>query len=448
MDLKLRRFAIRSVGQVLDDALYRNSLVLLVNTLALSVFGFGFWLLAARSYSAAAVGGFSGLTSGAGILATIAALGLPNLITRHLATAPNARALLILAVAAITTAGALLCLIAVLALGSHLPGSLHLRVGTGTSLLLVSLVALTAVSGTVDAGLVAIRASQVVLVKNLVASICKVIALVALVRLESLGLLISYSLGLVLATVGGGIVLLHRVHGTNLRSGEQGLWRRHLSMTAGSYFATIMGNLPANVVPLEVLAIRGPAETARFAIAFMIATVVNLLPSTVAQVLFAEASRGGAMLAIQLRKAVRGVYVLLIPTVIFLASAAPLLLRTFGAAYASAATGTLRVLALSALLMGGTYLVDSLLIARDRIGAYMFMNCANALLVLVFVGLLVPDGLTAAAWGWAAGQGASLALGVLVVATARTGKHRRILNFSASDSRGSGRERALRGRLG
>ena len=184
-----------------------------------------------------------------------------------------------------------------------------------------------------------------------------------------------------------------------------------------------MGILPLSIVPLEVLAERGAAETARFAVAFLIAGFLNLVPATVAQVMFAEASRQGATLGRQLRKAIRGIYGLLLPAVLITVAAAPILLRIFGASYATAATGCLRVLAVSALPTGGAYLVDSILIARDRTAAYVFMNGANAALVLVGVGILLPRGLTAAAIGWALAQSASLILGIIVLGTGKAGRH-------------------------
>ena len=112
---------------IFSDALYRGSLILITNTVATSVIGFVFWSLAAHRYPASAVGVFSGVTSGAGLLAAIAALGLPNVIIRHIASAENARELMIMAVTAIATVGTALCLVIVLALGPHLPPSLHLQ---------------------------------------------------------------------------------------------------------------------------------------------------------------------------------------------------------------------------------------------------------------------------------------------------------------------------------
>ena len=421
--IRVRSRTLGAVRSIANDALYRGSLILLLNTVATSGIGFVFWTLAAHRYSASTVGAFSSVISGAGLLAAIAALGLPNTMIRHLVGTENPRGLVLVAVTAITTVGTVLCLITVLVLGPHLPPALHLQQHGRTTLLVVALVVFTAVGATLDAGLIATRSSHAVLIKNLIGSSVKVAALFLLASFRSSGLLIAYSIGLVLATALSGIALRRQLRGKRSASRSLPAMRRYLSVTSGNYLATIMGIVPVSVVPLEVLAVRGAAATARFAVAFLIAGFLNFIPSTTGQVLFAEASRQGVTLGGQLRKALRGVYGLLLPAMVIMIAAAPLLLRLFGSAYAIAATGCLRVLALSALLTGGTYLVDSLLIARDRTAAYVFMNGANAALVLVCVGLLLPRGLTAAAVGWALAQGLSLVLGLLILASGTVGRH-------------------------
>ena len=234
------------------------------------------------------------------------------------------------------------------------------------------------------------------LIKNLVGSIVKLVAMLLLATFRSSGLLISFGPGLVLATMLSGAALVGKLEGRNTFRAFHVPWR-YLSFTSGNYLATVMGILPLTIVPIEVLVVRGAAETARFSVAFLIAGFLNFIPSTIGQVLFAEIARGGVPLGKQLRKALRGVYGLLLPALVLLLVGAPLLLRLFGRAYAMDTTGCLRVLALSALPAGGTYLVDSLLIARDRTAAYTFMQVANAALVLGCVGILLPRGLTAAA---------------------------------------------------
>ena len=399
---------------ILGDALYRGSLLLLVDSAAVSAFGFVFWTLAARFYPAAAVGAYSGITSGVSLLAAVAALGLPNTITRNLSRAPDARRLVVWSVAAIAVVGGVLCLLTVIIIGPHLPAALHLRERGGVALLVTGLVIITAVGTTVNSGLVAARASQAVVLTTVSGSIVKIVALVVLTGLGSAGLLLAYGLGLLLATGLGGVALGRRLQST-ARSGPIELVRRHMSMTGGSYVAGIFGLLPASAVPLVILVGRGASETAVFTVAYLVSSVLNLIPAVGAQVLIAEASRPRQRPGAQLAKALKWVYGLLLPAVVVVLVAAPLVLRVFGLTYAAAGTTSLRFLALSTIFTGGTYLLESVLIARDRMPAYIFVNGANAVLAIGFVAALLSRGLTAAAFGWAVARGLSLLLAVFVV---------------------------------
>jgi len=415
--------ALRALRNILNDALYRGSLYLLLNTVATSAIGFVFWTLAAHRYSAPTVGVFSSVTSGAGLLAAVAALGLPITMTRHITSAENPSGLAFVAVTIITTVGTILCLVTVLILGPHLPSALHIQQRGRMAFLVTILVVFTAVGGTLDAGLVATRSTRVVLIKNLAGSMVKLVAMLLLTSFRSSGLLISFGLGLVLATVISGVALSRRIRSNSTRFRPLHAPWRYLSVTSGNYMATVIGILPLSIVPIEVFVARGATQTARFSIAFLVAGFLNFIPSTMGQVLFAEVARGGEPLGKQFRKALRGVYVLLLPSLALMLVIAPLVLRLFGRAYAIEATGCLRVLALSALPAGGTYLVDSLLIVRDRTAAYTFMQVANAAMVLGGVGILLPRGLTAAAGGWALAQVLTLAIGLIVLATGRVGRH-------------------------
>jgi O-antigen/teichoic acid export membrane protein len=396
-----------------------------VNQGVSTLLGFVFWSLATHRYSASMVGVFSSVVGGTGLLAAIAALGWQNTMMRHVSNAKNSRELVSVVMIAITTVGALVCLLTVLTIGPHLPASLGLRQHGSMVLLVTVLVVFTAISGIVGAGLVAMRASHAVLVTDLVGSVAQIVALLLLASLRSSGLLISYGLGLALATLLAAVALVHT--STGKRPGIRSflILRQYLSVASGNYLATILGVLPSSILPLEALLIRGPSEAARFVIAGKVSGLLSVIPSTVAGVYFAEASRRGASRRKLLRQSLRGVYLLLVPAVAVVVVAAPWLLDLFGASYSGAATGCLRVLALSALLTGGTYLVDSVLIASDRIGAYVFINGANAALVLGCVGVLLPRGLTAAAAGWALAQALSLAIGLILVTVGRSGRHRR-----------------------
>jgi O-antigen/teichoic acid export membrane protein len=422
----------RRAGELLTDPLYRGSLLLMVNTAVLSGFGFLFWTLAARAYPAATVGSFSGLTSGIGLVAAIAGLGLPNMVTRHLTSTSSPRALMAVVLAAITALGGALSVLFLVGLGPYLPASLDLRAHGHMLALFAVLVLVTALSAAIDAALIAFRAARALLWANLAGAVARVAGLLLLTSLRSSGLILAYSAGLILATVLTVPPLLVKLGGGAHLGDALALFREYMAGNVRNYIATILGMLPGSVVVLEVIARLGAARTAPFATASLVAGFLAVIPSTTSQVLFAEASRKGVTMGGQLRKALRAIYALLIPGIVIMVAGAPLIMGVFGASYAAQGSDCLRILALSSLFTGGTYLVDSMLIARDRTAAYLFMNGANAALMLGCVGFLLRDGINGGAAGWALGQGTSLLLGLVVVAAGTTGRHRRPAGSRAS----------------
>jgi O-antigen/teichoic acid export membrane protein/glycosyltransferase involved in cell wall biosynthesis len=414
------------VRAMFRNVLVRGSFLLLANTMLLAAGGFAFFTLAARHYPVEAVGWLSGVTASVNLLSTVAALGLPTTLLRHLTGTGDPRGLVRAAVLAVGGVGGGLALVALFALAPLLPGGPQLATEPGTVALVTVLVMVTAVGGTLDAGLVATRGTGALLVKNLLGTVLKIATLLPFVPLGVDGLVLSYGGGTVLACLLGGAVLWPRLARAVRRERAVALLRRHLPFSAASHLGTALGILPSTVVPLEVLTIRGPEAAAFFAIAFQIAAFLNFIPSASSQVLFAEAQR--ISLRRYLRKALLGIYGLLVPAAAVIVLGAPYILGVFGASYAANATGTLRVLGLAALVTGGNYLIDTILVSRDRSGAYVFMNGANAALVLALVAVALPHGLTAAALAWTLAQALSLLLGAAVLAasfsTTPTARHR------------------------
>ena len=104
--------------------------------------------------------------------------------------------------------------------------------------------------------------------------------LVLAATFRSSGLLISFGLGLVLATGLSGIALARRINRQGTAPVRFHMPWNYLSATSGNYLATVIGILPLTLVPIEVLAVRGAAQTAAFSIAFLISGFLNFIPST------------------------------------------------------------------------------------------------------------------------------------------------------------------------
>ena len=424
----------RAVQRVGGEVLYRGSLLLVANSVLLALFGFVFWAVAARLYEVAAVGLFSGVSAAVVMLATVASLGLPNTMLRHLAGSDQPRELLAAALVSVMTLGAGVCLVAVELLGPSLPADLQLDRPAGGTGLLVGLVALVAANAVTDAGLIAVREPRLVLTKNLAGSVAKVAAVAPLAGLDTEGLVIAYGAGTAVAAGAGMVLLWRRLRSPARRAGLLRAVRPHLSFSAGNYVGVVLGILPLTVVPLIVLAELGPDIAAQFAIAYLLVGFVNFIPSAAAQVLFAELSRSDESRRAQIGKALKAVYALLLPAAAVLLAAAPLVLEIFGPEYTGAADA-LRVLALGTLFTGGTYLVDVVLTGTDRVGAYVLMNGLNSALVLTGVVLGVQKDLTAVALGWTAAQAVSLLAGIALLAA--TGAATRPRRGGPSAARGA-----------
>jgi O-antigen/teichoic acid export membrane protein len=402
-----------AVARLASDPQYRGSATLLGNTVLLSAFGFVFWTIAARLYSSEDVGTFSAITATVMLLAVVAALGLPNTVMRHLPSSDAARRLVAALLGAVTLLGSVVTVLVVVVLGPHLPDAIVPDAG---GWLLAALVVLTAAGTVTDAALITSRSTGVLLVKNLVASIAKVAVLIPLSALGSTGLVLAYGVGVALSAVLGLETLWRRLGPARSPAPPVALLRRYARFSGGSYIGTVFGIMPLACVPIVVLAVSGAREAAWWAVAAMLVSFLNFIPSTASQVLFAEASREPGRLREQAVKALRGIYALLVPGMLVMIAAAPLVLTAFGPEYRDHATDVLRVLAAGTIFTGATYVVDSILVARDRVRAYVVMNVVNAVLVLLAVALLLPHGLAAGALGWAAAQGVSLALGGVVLA--------------------------------
>jgi hypothetical protein len=267
--------------------------------------------------------------------------------------------------------------------------------------------------------MIVLRLPGVVLWTNLAGALTKLVLLFLLISDRSSGLIVAFGIGVLISACAGLPQLMAKAPWGNGMSGSFIIFREYLSVTVNNYIATIFGALPGAIMPLEVIARQGTAKAAPFALAYLLAGFLNIIPSTMSQLVFAESSRKGASLNEQVRKAIRGIYAILVPLLLIAVPAGPFILRIFGSNYSTAGGEAFRILALTTLLMSGNYLVDCMLIARDRSVAYLFMNAANAALVIGCVDVLLKHGITGAAEGWCLAQGLSLVLGLFVLALGR-----------------------------
>lgn len=395
--------------------LLTGSVTLLVNTILLAIMGFVFWVIAARTYTSSSVGVYSGVNSLSTLLGSVAALGCPLAIIRFLPGEPNPRRLAVVMIVTVLVLGTCVVALAELIAGPLLFPSVHIPDNVHTAVLTLLLVVVASVGAVTDAALIADRATMTVLIKNVIGSVVKIVVLFALSGLGTTGLITAAAIGGVVAALLGAGALWRRLPATSGPRHELGRVMEYVRYSLTGYASVLIGILPLTVIPLIVLGVLGKAQAGWFSMAFLISALLSFVPSTAAQVLFAEGSRDPAALRGNTIRALKAIYALLLPGALVLAVCAPWILGLIGPAYAAHAANALRVLAAGSVFLGFTYVIDSVLTATNRMRGFFAINVINSVLVVGLVAVFAHNGLTAIAVTWDLAQGLSVLFGLAIL---------------------------------
>jgi O-antigen/teichoic acid export membrane protein len=342
----LRR-AIQGVRAHVRDPLYANGYVLVANAGASALLGFLFWIVAARRFAPESLGVGAAIVSAATLAALVGKAGFDAAIIRFgpglgrrdlervlrrasaatlVLTSVVALVVLLLAIEGVASLGALRAPVAAL-------GFVLLAVGTGAAWVF-------------DAYFVSEQAGILVFVRNLAFNGVKLVA--PLVMLASLGeeaVPLAWGLGLLASLAFAFAATLPRLR-RHPETGEPAAPAREmLGYAARNYALNLSEFLPGLVFPILVLQSLGPAENARFYLAWTVATVAFLASKAITQSSFAALVRPGPA-APALRKAFLLSGVVLGPMAVGLFALGGVVLGVFGDHYSQGAE-LLRMLALS-----------------------------------------------------------------------------------------------------
>ena len=165
-----------------------------------------------------------------------------------------------------------------------------------------------------------------------------------------------------------------------------------------------------SVVPLLVLDLTNPRDSAAFALPWSICFALYSVPTAFGQSLVAHSVRHQDRLDEYHRQALRHTLALLLPVVVLIVGLAPFGLRLFGPWYVSHGTLTMRLLALSALPNAVVALAVSRARVQRQMKTVVLILGGLSLFVLGLTILLVPRlGIVGGGIAWLSGQcGSSL----------------------------------------
>lgn len=402
-----RRSRVRSlVTSVRQNSLYRNSLLLMANYLAAAGLGFLYWIVASHFYSVTTIGLVSALLAAIQLCAAVATIGMPNTLIRFSDTDRDDRDFIRLAyvlVGLVAGLGGVVIGLIPRHLGVPLPSGFA---AGGMLIVFVMAVAASALGMLGDAVIIANRASQRILLKSIVAGALKLLTLPALAGFGIAGLFGSTVLGMVVATAIGGWFVLRRASGRPSLPWDAAIrkLRARASFSAHNHVAVVGSLLPTTLLPAIVVVHLGAAAGAYVAIPLLILGILNAVPGMTAQSLFAEISTSPGQLAASINRALRWIYLLVVPAVSLTLLCAHWILGLFGAGYAAHATTCLQLMALGVVPASFNYVADVALNGLGKHRAYAVVNLCGALALLGACCLLMSAGPDGIGLGWLIGQ--------------------------------------------
>ncbi|MEV5475980.1 lipopolysaccharide biosynthesis protein [Streptomyces sp. NPDC052207] len=382
--------------------LFRNAYALMLNTGISAVLGLGYWLVAARYYSDAAVGQGSAAIAAMKLLAGLTAVTLTGALARFIPISGRTTGRLIFR----TYAGS--CVVVALAAGVFLL-TLHVwgpsyRFLHGPAPALVFVVAVIAwnLLTLQDGVLTGLRSALWVPVGNTVFSAVKLVLLIGLAAaIPMMGVFVSWVAAIATSVLPLGWLVFRRLVPRHVRATEDQAAPPSVKeigrFLAGDYTGSLFSLAVVYLVPVIVASQVSAADNAYFYITTTIGGTTNLLAINMGASLTVEGSHDPARLAANTRAALKRMARIMLPVCALLFLGAPFILHVFGEGYAHAATPLLRWFAVGAALRVVMETYFAVLRAQSRTSGLAYLQGLLCVLVLGLTVLLLPRmGLTGA----------------------------------------------------
>ena len=381
----------------------------MANTMVMAGLGFFFWMVVARLYTEAEVGWGAAVISAMTLLARLSTLGFGNALVRFL---PKAEKPTEIINTCFTLSGiAALALAAIFIVGIDLwsPALGFIQRTPLFAAAFAGFVVLWVLSGLVDYIFIAKRRAEFALAKGAIFALLKIpLPILLVLFFHTFGIAAAWGIAIGIAVVFSLFFLLPRVQNRywpvpklNIRAISK-MW----GYSTGSYLASLFTSAPALILPLMVVNIIGAEHNAYFYVAWTIASLLSAIPFAVSQSLFAEGAHFEDRLEVNIRRAFKFIFLLLVPAVALLFLLGNWLLSLFGDSYSTNGLTLLWILSLSSLLIGVIAIYKSILRVKDRIRELTIISGFIAIVVPLGSYFIMPIiGIVGIGYVWLAAQG-------------------------------------------
>jgi len=349
---------------------------IMLNSVIAAAFGFFFWITAAKVYPKDDIGVATALISSVNLVLLLSRMGLDNSMIKFMPKGDRNRIL-----GTTWTVG----VVCALALGAAYiagvdcltPGLSVIKEPLPAFLFLGCVFALSSCSS-LSTGFLALREGKYYLWQGIILGL-RIPILFLFASLGAMGILSSLGAAYILAT----LFLLW----ATLRSGirprikiDTPYLKKSFRFSAANYLSAILLSAPTYILPIMVLEILGAEAAAYYYIAYTIASLLFIIPSSFGTSMFVEGSHGEQVKKTTI-KALKTISAILIPGIIALYFAGGPILHLIGKDYAANAGNLIKIFALSSVFVTANSIYFSIKKIQGDVKDLIYLSGAIAILL-------------------------------------------------------------------
>lgn len=376
----------------LKDPLYKNSVYLILSSLAAAGFGFIFWILAARLYSPEDVGLATAMISSAGIIGILAKLGFDQSIIRFFPEM-NKGKVFFSSLIVTSVASLLIGIIFLVGIDIWAP---KLHILQQYPIIFLGVLFFQSLIGITGIAFIALRKGGFYLIQNILNG-SRIVFLIPLVFLGALGIFSSLGIAFAITSLLP-VYFLYRFK-IRLSGIDTQFLRESFTFSAGTYLSGIFLLLPPVLFPLLILNILDAEQAAIYYIVYAIISLLLVIPTSFGTSLFVEGSHGEP-LAQSAKKAIFATFLILIPAVAVIFLYGNYLLQLMGSYYVQG-FDLLKLMAISTIFYAVFQVFISVKKTEKDIKAILFLGFGQFVLIITLGYLLLNYyGLMGIGYAW------------------------------------------------
>ena len=412
------------IGRVLDimlgrtnDPLLRNSMFLMLYSVANAGLGFVFWFAAAKLSAPDDLGLAIGIVSSLSLIVLITRFGLDLALIRFFPDGDKAR--VFGTALSVTTISTLICsLIYIGGIGLFSP-SLSFLSEPVNFLLFVGFATAGSVFWLIGSAFLALRRADNYFYQTSMSG-SKILFLLPLAAFGAIGIFVSFGIAMVISMAIFLVVLVKLGVRIDL-SIDVAFLKKSFAFCSSNYVSQLLIWAPTLILPIFVLNALSAPDAASYYIAYTIASILFMIPNAVSTSLFVEGSHGQDM-KLETRRSYKTTFMVLTPLTIIFIIFGNSVLGLFGATYSDIAFDVLRIMLLSGFFVAIVQICMSILRVRDAnreiviLSAWIFFSLIITSAILVSI-----IGLNGIGYAWLLSYGAGSLLSLIMIRKKRQG---------------------------